>query len=387
MVASTSSQPKSPTLGFLQLCLLSGWDSEAQIEVANILQTGGVNWQEFLYEVSAASLGPVVFLAIKDLPGVPSNIKTDLHKQYLDSGVNAALLTRELTQLLQLMNQNDIDIILLKGIGLLYQLYENPAMRPMQDMDLLIDPKKAPIALQLIQEMGYSLVKTDLRSGFTLQFENEVVLQKPGPLDIFLDLHWYLFDSPYYQNSNSSVWFIQSALPVTVGTESARVLDTEPLILYLSGHLALHHGSKDWIWMLDLAYIINLHQGRMDWSLLLAKAQELELVLPLQSTLPELKIAWRVPVPDEVLMQLENLKPSAKEVDMARQAMVHARGSGKRFIDDIRAFDDPEEKNRFIFQRVFPSPDYMIRRYKIRNKVALPAYYLYRWFLGIKSSF
>ena len=86
-------------------------------------------------------------------------------------------------------------------------------------------------------------------------------------------------------------------------------------------------------------------------------------------------------------MQLKNLKPSAKEVDMASQAMVHGRGSGKRFIDDIRAFDDPEEQTRFIFQRIFPSPDYMIRRYKIRNKVALPAYYLYRWYLGIKSSF
>ena len=79
---------------------------------------------------------------------MPSEIKTALHKQYLDSGVNAALLTRELSQLLHVMNQNEIDIILLKGIGLVYQLYENPAMRPMQDMDLLIDPKKAPVALE-----------------------------------------------------------------------------------------------------------------------------------------------------------------------------------------------------------------------------------------------
>lgn len=104
MVIDTSSQPKSPTLGFLQLCLLSGWDDEAQLEVAKILRTDGVNWQEFLYEVSAASLGPVVFLVIKDLPGVPSDIKTALHKKYLDSGVNAALLTRELSQLLHIMN-------------------------------------------------------------------------------------------------------------------------------------------------------------------------------------------------------------------------------------------------------------------------------------------
>ena len=139
--------------------------------------------------------------------------------------------------------------------------------------------------------------------------------------------------------------------------------------------------------MLDLAYLIYHLQDRIDWSLLLEKAQELELVLPLQSTLPEIKTIWRVPIPDAVLMQLFNLKPSAKEVDLASQAMVHGRGSGKRFIDDIRAFDNPEEKSRFIFQRIFPSPDYMIRRYKIRAKVTLPMYYLYRWYLGIKSSF
>ena len=63
MVIDTSSQPKSPTLGFLQLCLLSGWDDEAKIEVAKILRTDGVNWQEFIHEVSTASLGPV------DIPG------------------------------------------------------------------------------------------------------------------------------------------------------------------------------------------------------------------------------------------------------------------------------------------------------------------------------
>jgi hypothetical protein len=139
--------------------------------------------------------------------------------------------------------------------------------------------------------------------------------------------------------------------------------------------------------MLDLAYLIHKHLDRIHWPLLLAKAQELELIIPLQFTLPELKYGWRVPIPDNVLIQLNNLKPSTKEVYMASQAMIHARGSGKRFIDDIRAFDDLGEKTRFIFQRIFPSPDYMIRRYKIRNKVALPAYYLYRWYLGVKSSF
>jgi hypothetical protein len=63
------------------------------------------------------------------------------------------------------------------------------------------------------------------------------------------------------------------------------------------------------------------------------------------------------------------------------------RGAGKRFLDDVRAIPRVEDKARFIVERVFPSSDYMMHRYKIRNKIALPVYYIYRWYLGFRSSF
>jgi hypothetical protein len=371
---------------FIRLCLVSNWDPGASRELVTLLGTGSVNWQEVVQLSTEMSLGPSVYLAVKDLPGIPVDTREVFLRQYLDSGVNVALLSKELATLLSILNDYRIDVILLKGIGLVHQIYDNPAVRPMQDMDILIDRERVSQALEILQDHGYSLVKTDLREGFTLAYENEVVLRKPGLYVLLLDLHWYLFDSPYYQTGAAISWFKDATNLIPVGNATARVFSLEAQIIYLSGHLSLHHSANEWIWLRDLAYLISHNLESIRWPLVIEKARELELILPLQRTLPILAKEWRVAIPGQVLDEIESLVPSTREIEIANRLTLQERGAGRRFLDDIHAFDRPADAIRFVFYRLFPSPTYMVNRYQIRHKILLPGYYLYRWYLGIRSS-
>ncbi len=55
-----------------------------------------------------------------------------------------------------LFADNDIDLIALKGAALAHILYDDPSLRPMNDMDLLIAPDKALTAANLLTQLGYT---------------------------------------------------------------------------------------------------------------------------------------------------------------------------------------------------------------------------------------
>ena len=63
-----------------------------------------------------------------------------------------------------------------------------------------------------------------------------------------IDVHWSLFDSPYYQDRNAMDWFWDTAEPVLYRRSSS----TEALLIHLCGHLALHHGTRGLLWGHDI---------------------------------------------------------------------------------------------------------------------------------------
>ena len=62
-------------------------------------------------------------------------------KQYIHNYLSTAIFLRELQQLLRASNNGGIDVILLKGAAFSIDLYPEPGIRPLRDIDLLIHKK------------------------------------------------------------------------------------------------------------------------------------------------------------------------------------------------------------------------------------------------------
>ncbi len=56
-----------------------------------------------------------------------------------------------------LFGSKNIELIALKGAALAHILYDNPFLRPMNDMDLLVAPDQAKAAADLLLHLGYSM--------------------------------------------------------------------------------------------------------------------------------------------------------------------------------------------------------------------------------------
>jgi hypothetical protein len=296
------------------------------------------------------------------------------------------LLFRELGRILRALDEAGVPVIVLKGAALAEAVYGNIALRPMADLDLLVPHESLAPTLAALANLGHLAADTETQDGAAATFENEVMLRKAGPVAVLTEIHWSLLDSPHYQHLLPMSWFWETAIPVRIEGAEVLVLGPEALLMHLCAHLALHHGGRGLLWLHDVAEALHHFRDRLDWDLLLAKAEEYDLVLPLQLILPRVAEDWAAPVPPGFLQRLRRLEPSPQEVRVFNWLTARERPVAQRFWADLASMPGWRSRLRYLMGNLFPSMAYMRQRYRIRHDLLLPLHYPYRWLLGLRSA-
>ena len=219
-----------------------------------------------------------------------------------------------------------------------------------------------------------------------IDFENEIFVTKPDTINTAIELHWSLFDSPYYQQRLDLSWYWDGAVPSPYFNYDCRIFSPEAQLIYLSAHLMLHHTGLELLWGYDIAKLIILYGREMNWNEILHYAVNNDLVLPPKDTMNMLIELWNVPVNHQFLERLNAIEASEQEKD--NYAFLRAQhGVGEKFVYDLRKISTSKRKIKFVMKNLFPSVMYMKTRYTVERDIFLPFYYPYRWYLGIKSFF
>lgn len=377
----------TPTLDLIQACLRSRWQPEALLEAEQIASLPDFNWSEFLTFTLENDLAPLIYYLVYDQAWLPPQVSERLHKLYLDSATKNALLFQELEQILRAFGKLGQKLILLKGSALGTQIYPNLALRPMVDLDLLVDRSKTTPAISILQQQGFQIARVEEQPGFTINYENEIVLRKFRAIEIVVEVHWSLFNSPYYQYKLSQEWLWESAQTIEVNGVPALMLKPEIQVLHLCGHLSYHHAGEGWLWRHDLAEMIMHYREALDWDQIIEYANQFDLLITLQTNLASLQVVYGAIVPDKVMMKLAAYDPTKAEKRLFSQLNIVKKKSGKTFLEDFSSLPDWKSKLDFALHNLFPSPNYMKVRYQFNASLLLPYFYAYRWYLGIKSLF
>ena len=205
-------------------------------------------------------------------------------------------------------------------------------------------------------------------------------------MPVHLEIHWHLIDSPFYQQVLSEEWIWSTAQPAVIADQPTRVLGLEAQILHLCAHMLLHHRKPSQLWLHDLAELLVRFGWQLDGEDLLARAQDVHLVLPLQVALPRVVAGWRLPVPGPaVLARLQDLTPSPQEQRIFGWLTSSHRPVAQRFYVDLLSLPAWHDRLRYALVHLFPDPGYMTKRYHIPHPGLVPLYYPYRWALGMHS--
>jgi hypothetical protein len=269
----------------------------------------------YLERLRRHRLLPLVFREVarrgleKELPG---EVLTRLREAYLLALKQAARQEAEIPPVLIALSKAGTEAIILKGADVRHRLYGDPAVRPMEDLDLLIPRFRLRQAEEILVQLGY-LPLPEPRPGFTQRFENELTFRPSPGSCLKVDLHFEELRSlgPVYRLPYARL--AEWAQTRDLGGLEVRVLAPEHALL----HLALHTFQDCTIFgpfaisLIDL--VLVLWRLPLDWDFFLEETARFRCQGPVYLMLRPLASLPGVAVPAEVLDSLGQYRPSLPE--------------------------------------------------------------------------
>lgn len=219
------------------------------------------------------------------------------------NAIRTFLLDEELARISGTLAANRIPVMLLKGLATARLVFQNPAERLVNDMDLLVPTAHSGRALEALGHLGYQQQGLAILSRWQRRYRSEVALI--GRERLLVELHWSLVESPYHIDRIDMVEVWRSSRPAD-NLANAWLPDLATLLIHGAAHLALHHSRQlRLIWLVDLDRLARCPQ--LDWDQVLQRTQRWQLGLAVKVALEVVNRWLETPVPEQVDSSLSSL--------------------------------------------------------------------------------
>ena len=231
--------------------------------------------------------------------------KERLQSLYYNTVVFNLKRIHELGTVLALLNQANIQVVLLQGIALLPQIYDDIGLRPTTDIDLWVLEKDFSSLVRILLGHGYErdkLYPTTFRKKSTI-------------LDLRTHLLWAgRIRARKFLLSKSQECIHNDTQVIDFQGQKVRCLNEYDQVLYLMLH-ALKHNVERLIWLADIKLLVDGWK-RSHWEALIDRARELGQEKPVYYTLFLLfhLFAFQPPMEARHILQGEHLNLLEKKV-------------------------------------------------------------------------
>jgi hypothetical protein len=252
-----------------ELLLLCAYPIRSEATTARVRQllSGNLDWKYVMDFAGDHRLGQFLCWEMKAIR--PDAIPERLERSFQADLKSSLLLTRELVRILAVFERNGIPALPFKGPTLALMTYGNLALRPFDDLDILLRKEDVWRARDLLRQDGYQTkieLNRDREAAYLRSYDEFLMYGTDGfPL---LELHW-AFVPPHFgvEIGFAGCWerreklaFVNRVLPA---------LNPEDLLLVLSVHGAKHCWSHLGL-IADVAWLMARCPVR--WEELLARA-------------------------------------------------------------------------------------------------------------------
>jgi hypothetical protein len=196
-------------------------------------------WQTLTDLAIRHGVAPLVHRSTCDFPGVPEWASERLRRQHVAWGWKNGLVLAELVGIFSAAERGGIRLIALKGAALIARVYEDPALRPLGDIDLLLRREDVERLVPILAHVGFTRSESRLPLSFYLRHHFSLPFHKPGRPPIQLDLHWDIVDRFRAERPNlDRLW--EGRSEVAVGGGRIATFALGDLLLHAALHFAIH---------------------------------------------------------------------------------------------------------------------------------------------------
>ncbi len=239
-------------------------------EIKSLIENNAIHWKLLRDLLAYHEVSPFFYRALKDYEKkLPPEIS-----RYLDSSYYYAISdnmdkSSEYQALYSAFEGNGIEMLPIKGIALLDDIYSGLFIRPMIDIDILVKKDDITRASEIFHCVGYRKELGGLKESYWLESQCHLAFFKDRSL---VEMHWGLDFERHGRQILPEIW--RKARDVETDRGAIRLLSPEDTFFSLALHKRRFGKILSIKNVLDAGLLLNKYKDGFDWSYVLKKATE-----------------------------------------------------------------------------------------------------------------
>ena len=276
------------------------------------LVNNGLDWNYVLQMGKAHGLAPLLYYHLHRIDHehrIPQPIMDQLHNIYYSNLARNLLLYDESSRVLKSFEEKEVPVVALKGIALAELVYKNVALRPMADVDLLIQKRNLPEVMKTLFKLGFEILPQEERTTVKYMNESHFVKRQENlkhlPI-LIINIHWDLTAPARFKGATkiNTQQMISKARPGKVACSNILVMAPEDQVLHVIYHATFQHPFIGLLQLCDVAELIKLKENELDWQVLVKTSRNGRIATAAYYFLSSSKKFLGAPIPDWVLKAL-----------------------------------------------------------------------------------
>ncbi len=237
----------------------------------------GFDWPELFRLARRERAWPALWSALARLgpEGVPHEAWAAFQQRSMVSEFRMQALEAHLRGSVEVLANEGIPVLLLKGAALGMTVYTSLTERPMLDLDLLVRPSDASRAWELLERGGWEGAQRGVQDSFYEGHHHLRPLRRQDGTETYLELHTEVLPRGHPFSLLAEDFWAQAS-EVTVGLGRVWVPCPEHLVIHACIHLAWSHGlsSRGWGTFRDLGFLLTRSGRPLEWGRVVGLARE-----------------------------------------------------------------------------------------------------------------
>ena len=347
--------------------------SKERREAVKHILAKGLDWDLLLDRATWHRMSPLVSYHLRspDLSVyIPQLVMKKLQRLSYKSLARNILLQNELSHLLDAFNEEEISVIVLKGAALLGNVYRDISLRPMSDLDILVQPESLDRAEAIALCYGYMPIAERDAVGYTGGKWCHLPKLVHDEKGIMLEIHQHIVnsDSPYHFDLNG---FRTRAKRVSISGVPALALAAEDQLLHLSIKFLLDrsYSSQSALGQLcDISELIYKESDSLNWDLVERAVDDFCIQPGIHYVLYACEQLLGSQVPASVLTRLQpkEFNSSLAKIFLRRRVLDTRPWLAHQLVASGSAYNLPRAICA-VLGRLFPTPRRFSKKYGLRK--------------------
>jgi hypothetical protein len=310
-------------------------------------------------------------------PALVEGLRAGAHRQ-----VALELAQRvELQRVVAAFRRRGLDVLLMKGAAIAYDIYPDPAWRVRSDVDVFIRESDRASVRACLDDLDY-LCEPEV-SGRLVAYQFHCERIDEHRIRHLCDVHWKIANPQRFADAIGFDELADAAVSLPLLGPGARGLGRMHALWLACVHRAAHHYDQDTlVWLYDVHLLIGaLDAAALERFIALAERTGVRRICLRALLLTRARFG--TPIPPAVIAALEAapedeastmfLRPGVRKVDV--------------LLDDVRALPGWRARLTLLKEHLFPDAAYMRRTYATRSSAPLLWIYVVRIVRGASKWF